>query len=633
MAPTRAFSVSAFAAVAACAAAAAAAAADTSSAAAAASLAASLAAARARASTPRAPAPGGHSAETLALLASYRAALAARNATSAARAPGARDDVECGLDLVSYELALALQPERAPLADVFYALSLDSACGLAPPPGSPYAPLHLAPLTDAQLRAACLPQATFFVDSARGDDGSAGSLAAPFRTLAPRALAAARAARAPGAGTACVVLRGGAPHYLGAAGTQVLTAADSGLIVTGYDGDGEPDAWISGGTPLAGLAWAPYDTSGGRNVYVATVPAGVASVPGLQTIDPIRRYSRAQFPNFDFEVDGRKWIDASQPRVIAGYINPPNYGPVTQYNVTLFPALKNDSTMMNYNNYCTGSGGPTALWQGGIDGERGWNCERHGGKSEPPSNFVTDTCSHGFAPPPPPPNSSAQIGAETAATAAAPAWTPRTSRTASSACRWEWFGMPPRRSRCPPLRAGPCRRARTGASASRTCRPTPFTRIRVSALTNTALTRANTAPPRKRKRTLTVIPRRLHRPNKTQQAGSRCTTPSRTSTLPTRRSTSARTACGPTEDFRAAATRGDRRRATRRTSSTAAPGSSRTSSPSSTRRASTTSTRPRGSSISFTTRAARRRPTLSSSPLSSRSSSTFRALRPRPLRT
>ena len=36
--------------------------------------------------------------------------------------------------------------------------------------------------------------------------------------------------------------------------------------------------------------------------------------------------------------------------------------------------------------------------------------------------------------------------------------------------------------------------------------------------TNTALTRAHTAPPRKRKRTLTLNPRRLHRPtNKTQQ--------------------------------------------------------------------------------------------------------------------
>ena len=106
----------------------------------------------------------------------------------------------------------------------------------------------------------------------------------------------------------------------------------------------------------------------------------------------MRADSRAQFPNFDLEVDGRKWIDSRQPDVISRFLNPPNYGPTTQFNVTLYPAQKNDSTMMNYNNYCSGSGGPAALWQGGIDGERGWsywagNCCDGGGAGADSSYF------------------------------------------------------------------------------------------------------------------------------------------------------------------------------------------------------------------------------------------------------
>jgi len=106
----------------------------------------------------------------------------------------------------------------------------------------------------------------------------------------------------------------------------------------------------------------------------------------------MRADSRAQFPNFDLEVNGRKWIDSRQPDVISRFLNPPNYGPTTQFNVTLYPAQKNDSTMMNYNNYCSGSGGPAALWQGGIDGERGWsywagNCCDGGGAGADSSYF------------------------------------------------------------------------------------------------------------------------------------------------------------------------------------------------------------------------------------------------------
>jgi hypothetical protein len=302
-----------------------------------------IAAARARASTPT-PVRGALSNATIVMLKCMHAALAARNATT--RAPGERDATDCGLDMVSYEMALMLQPWRAPLADVFYALSLDSNCGVPPPPGSPYGPLDLTPLTSQELSATCLSGAIFYVSSENGDDSNPGTLAAPFASII-RALAATRSARAPGAGTACIVLRGSAtPHFL--VSTQVLTAADSGLVITGYDGDGEPDAWISGGTPLSGLQWTRVGSSG--NIYVANVPGGVASIPGLQTAPSggsPRRYQRAGFPNHDLEIDGRVWIDSRQPQVISRYLNPPFLGNVTQFDVQLYPALKNDSTMVS----------------------------------------------------------------------------------------------------------------------------------------------------------------------------------------------------------------------------------------------------------------------------------------------
>jgi hypothetical protein len=78
------------------------------------------------------------------------------------------------------------------------------------------------------------------------DAGGDGSEAAPFKTVA-RALQATRAGGAGGT----IVLREGT-HFLAA--QLDLTAADSGLTIQAFPGE---EAWLSRGTPLAGVAWAP----------------------------------------------------------------------------------------------------------------------------------------------------------------------------------------------------------------------------------------------------------------------------------------------------------------------------------------------------------------------------------------
>ena len=295
--------------------------------------------------------------------------LARMHAEVSAFAPG---DAECALDMVAYEFALSLQPERAPHPAVFYALQLER-CGATPPAGPAQGPLLLRPWNASELSTcAC----TFFVNASGGSDSGAGSMGAPFASIS-RAVAATRTARAPGTGLACIVLREGT-HAVGAS-TIVLNAADSGLVFTGA---AAPDgaAWVSGGVKLPALAWSPYNVSGGANIYVADIPQGlIASMPGLNTEEvgastdyPVLRLRRAQFPNFDFEY-GRKWINSGKA-YIDQWIKPPVYDVPEQFYIDLkAQGLKNDSTMDGYNRFGLGFGGPCAVWRGGIRDEVGWS--------------------------------------------------------------------------------------------------------------------------------------------------------------------------------------------------------------------------------------------------------------------
>ena len=205
---------------------------------------------------------------------------------------------------LQYEFSLRLLPERAPLRDVFDALQLDSLCNVTAPEGGVPSTVFVKPLSAAELSAAC-SLATFYV-SPTGSDENPGTLKLPFATIV-RGIAATRGARPvpPARGTACLVLRGGV-HYLG--GSPVLLgAADSGLVLSGFDGDAP--AWVSGGVALRGLSWSAYNITGGKNVWSAAVAPGLGlrAVPTLNTLNesdltvaPMRLF-RAMYPNYDLE--------------------------------------------------------------------------------------------------------------------------------------------------------------------------------------------------------------------------------------------------------------------------------------------------------------------------------------------
>ena len=320
---------------------------------------ADVAAGVARASTPyKADRPVPQSAAA-ALLAAYDGS----NLTSMWAQAAAHDgsgSTDCRASMLQWELSIRLMPERIPLRDAFDALQLGTGCGVAPPRAPP-STSYFKPLTSAEIAAGCAAGA-YYVDAAGGSDAGAGSQAAPFRTFA-RALQATRAggARAPGL-TACIVLRSGV-HYL--ASSIVLTPADSGLTVSALAEDAAP-AWVSGGVPLGALAWSPYSTQGGNNIYVADIDAStpVTAMPGLNTLDTTAmptRHWRAMYPN-DFDVEEFRGPLPGM-REVAQWVKAPLMDiPELFYKDLQAQGLKNDSTMGEYNLYAAGRGGPCEHW-------------------------------------------------------------------------------------------------------------------------------------------------------------------------------------------------------------------------------------------------------------------------------
>jgi len=287
-------------------------------------------------------------------------------AADAAKGP---DASYCRASLLQWELSVRYMPERIPLRDAFDALSLGSApggCGLTEPRAPP-STAFFTPYTPERLAAECAV-GPFWVNATGGDDAGAGTKGAPFRTLA-RALAATRAARPGGrGGVACIALRGGV-HFLDE--TLELRAADSGLVVAGYAGDGPdaPDApaWVSGGSPLGRLSWAAYNVSAatGSNVWVATLPVGVSAVPGLNVVTAgpgavPERLWRAMYPNYDLEQ-----FKGNLPgdKDVAQWVKPGKFAlPTLYYRDLKAEGLKDDSTMREYNLVGLGTGGVCGHW-------------------------------------------------------------------------------------------------------------------------------------------------------------------------------------------------------------------------------------------------------------------------------
>ena len=174
--------------------------------------------------------------------------------------------LECGLRALALDYARFLQPS-ADDSLVFDALRLGADCNAS------FRSTRVAAAAPPQPQPAAPGAATFYVDAVRGDDGAAGSEAAPFATVA-RGLAATRGVT-PGGG-ALLLLREGTFQLNE---TLALDARDSGLTLAAFPGEAP---LLSGGLPLTALAWqrlAPGPAGGMSGPFAGT--SVVSNAPGL----------------------------------------------------------------------------------------------------------------------------------------------------------------------------------------------------------------------------------------------------------------------------------------------------------------------------------------------------------------
>ena len=153
-------------------------------------------------------------------------------------------------------------------------------------PAARGAPRGRAPSTGARA-------SDIYVDYGAGSDRAAGtSYSAPLKTIAA-AVAKATGMTAP----VTVHLVGTSTHYV--EDTIKLTAAHSGMTITGHDGD----AVVSGGVAFAGAWTASGNTSDNKAViYTTTVPKGLSFLELFNT-STSARYVPAREPNGNPEID------------------------------------------------------------------------------------------------------------------------------------------------------------------------------------------------------------------------------------------------------------------------------------------------------------------------------------------
>ena len=271
-------------------------------------------------------------------------------------AAGLRD---AAFDCAWRELAIAFAPTIVPtlttaqLGDLMDALELEALHCNATAARTAVAAHAPAPRPTLQL-----PEAgnSIYVDFARGDDGNAGTEAAPLKTIAA-GVAASRAGR-PAVPT--LVLRGGT-HYLAA--TVDLGAGDSSLTVTAFPAEVPV---ISGATPLRGLQWKQGSAAA---PWAAAVPPGLlppkAAAAGLSALRINgHRATLARFPNANAELDlfpigyitAAKWL-------------PPLPNPVQNRTYTVNLGKAADPGKGMYIDYTVGYGGNADRY---VDGKSFW---------------------------------------------------------------------------------------------------------------------------------------------------------------------------------------------------------------------------------------------------------------------
>ncbi len=225
---------------------------------------------------------------------------------------GTIEEQDCAVRILAYQYALQLQPQLAPLLDVFDALELATVCKQPRPAEENHGQPSYAP-----------PLGALYVDAAKGSDTASGSAGAPLKTVeAALKMCGSTTARA-------IVLRAGV-HFL--ASTLEVGADLSGLVIQNYPGE---EAWISGGVPLT-ASWtpsinAPAAPSG--TVYSTQTPR-LDAIPGLNRLDasdPLHaRMTRARWPNKVPDTTMEHGLASTQGTT---WLKPPGWGQ-PGYNVS-----------------------------------------------------------------------------------------------------------------------------------------------------------------------------------------------------------------------------------------------------------------------------------------------------------
>jgi hypothetical protein len=245
---------------------------------------------------------------------------------------------DCAVRKLAYAYGKKLIPRKSAFESLFYALDLNAANCTAPLVADDRADtapaVPLVPLEPIDVKKAVLVSPGDSIQDAvdRACKNTDGEGSRPT-----------------------VLLRQGV-HYLK---SQLLLGPEhSGLTLASYPGE---DATISGGKALD-VAWTPYDTTNGANIWVADVHGQVDDVPGLQ-LDGVRA-TRARYPNLPAGIEASCGYGCMVAGKHANW-TPPNFGRFgnVTYYTDMFPEHdRNDTSNGWFHHYMIGIHGLCSVY-------------------------------------------------------------------------------------------------------------------------------------------------------------------------------------------------------------------------------------------------------------------------------
>ena len=221
---------------------------------------------------------------------------------NSSRHPAATDEIDCAWRQLAFSFVPTILSNRlyrdAAEQRLATALQLAEFCGNGSTQRSSMRPNGQGSSSAAFQGTA---QVTIFVSARSGDDGAAGTLVAPLRTLhAAVHLLRAKRGNASPLKPATIVLRGGTHRINGE--PIVLHHTDSFLTIEAYKDEA---AIVSGAVLLSALQWAKSASPATAHVVTLT-PGQAAGLPSL-AIPALRvhgkRATRARYPNANPELD------------------------------------------------------------------------------------------------------------------------------------------------------------------------------------------------------------------------------------------------------------------------------------------------------------------------------------------